>query len=132
MLNRFLGKWTLIPEKCEYGVGEPPKQGTYEIIAEDDQVTFLMDWIDHFGEHKTMSFSEVCDGQLHPYDGPGLVDQIILTLDGENVLSSVAKSGDVLVMNATRELKSDNLMRIVMSGPLPDGSEYQNIAFYEK
>ncbi|MFK7803590.1 MAG: hypothetical protein AB8G95_18285 [Anaerolineae bacterium] len=131
-LEKFLGNWSLIPEKSDYGLGQPPQQGTYEIVADGKKVTFLMDWIDHEGEHKTMSFSEICDGQLHPYEAPGPVDQISLTLVDEANLNSLAKNGDVVVMNATRELLSEKLMKVTMSGPLPDGGDYRNIAFYEK
>lgn len=131
-LDKFIGKWSLIPEKCDYELDQPPQRGTYEIVVDGERVTFLMDWIDSVGEHKTMSFSEICDGQLHPYEAPGPIDQISLTLVDEVSLSSMAKAGDVVVMNATRELLSEKLMKVTMSGPLPDGGDYRNIALYEK
>ena len=132
VLDKFLGKWRLIPERSDYGLGPPPRSGTYEIVKEGDSITFLMDWIDHEGEHKTMSFSEVCDGELHPYEGEGPVDQISLSLEGDSFLNSQAIAGGGVVMDATRELLSDTLMKVIMGGPLPDGSTYRNIAFYEK
>ena len=131
-LEKFLGKWTLVPEKSDYGLGQPPQSGTYEIVQEGERVSFLMDWIDHEGEHKTMSFSEVCDGKLHPYEGEGPVDQISLTLEGDSFLNSQARAGGAVVMDATRELLSETSMKVIMGGPLPDGTAYQNIAFYEK
>ncbi len=131
-IDNFLGKWSLVPEKSDYGLGAPPKQGTYEIVQDGDTLTFLMDWIDQAGKHKSMSYSEICDGKLHPYTDSEMADQISLTLVSESILTSQARKGDMVVMDATRELLDKNLMKVTMSGPLPDGTHYQNIAFYEK
>lgn len=131
-LKKFLGKWTLIPEKCSYQLGQPPQSATYEIIQDGRQLSFLMDWVDHTGAHQQMSFSEICDGDFHPYEGIDTVDEIQLSLlEGPN-LQSLAKKNGKIIMTASRQLISANLLKVTMGGPLPDGDAYTNISFYEK
>lgn len=131
-VEKFLGKWTIDSERSEYQLGDPPKQGTYEIVQEENKLTFLMDWIDQADEHKQMSFSEICDGEFHPYEASEAIDEIKLELLDGPILESLAKKGEMIVMTAQRELLSDSLMKVTMGGPLPDGTAYKNVAFYEK
>ena len=131
-LEPFLGKWKLISERCRYEIGEPPQKGTYEILRDGDRLTFLMDWVDQAGEGKQMSFSEICDGTFHIFEDSPAVDEIKLSLLDAANLQSLAKKDGVIIMTADRELQTNRLLKVTMGGPLPDGTNYSNISFYEK
>lgn len=131
-IDKFLGKWELVSDQSEYDLGTPPTAGTYEIIQDGDQLTFNMAWIDAEGQDHQMAYSEICDGQFHPYANTEIADEICLTLQSDTVLASVAKKNDAVVLSAKRVLESDSDLKVIMSGPLPNGRIYHNIAFYKK
>ncbi|MEM8862715.1 MAG: hypothetical protein AAGD96_30770 [Chloroflexota bacterium] len=131
-IEKYLGKWIMDTSRSNYQLGDPPQKGTYDIIQEDDRLVFLMDWVDQAGDQKQMSFSEICDGEFHPYHNSPAVDEIQLQLMDGPILQSLAKKDGIIIMEAQRELLSEQLMKVTMGGPLPDGSSYQNISFYEK
>ncbi|MCB0032531.1 MAG: hypothetical protein KDE51_00810 [Anaerolineales bacterium] len=130
-IDKFLGLWTL--ESGDYELGQPPQEGTYEIsMLEDNKVNFAMNWTDQAGETHSMSYAEIADGEVHAYENQAIADEISLTLESDTVLNSVARKEGAVVLTAVRELVSDNKMKVVMSGMLPDGRPYHNIAFYKK
>lgn len=132
-IDKFLGKWTLEQDQSNYELGQPPQKGTYEIsLLGDSKVQFGMNWTDQAGQTHSMSYAEVADGQVHAYDKQAIADEICLALESDTVLKSVAWKEGVVVLTAVRELLTDNKMKVVMSGTLPDGRQYSNVAFYKK
>ncbi len=129
-IQRFLGKWSLVSDRSAYDLGEPPQSGTYEILADGRLLTFKMNWVDSQGNERAMDYSEVCDGNFHNYPVKAIADEICLTLRNSDLLESIAKKNDKIVMTATRELVSDHEMKVTMSGQKPDGDSYSNVAWY--
>jgi hypothetical protein len=128
-LESFLGLWELDAGRSHYEWGEPPASGTYEIVADGDLLTFNMDWMDGAGEPHTLSYSERCDGQFHPYPVEAVADELCLRLTA-TALTSEARKGGQTVLSATRELVGDQQMKVSMSGQRPDGEPYANLSWY--
>jgi len=131
-IEPFLGLWKLIPEQSKYESGTPPQSGSYEIIGDGQQLTFKMDWVDSTGQQKQMTFSEICDGQFHPYADNSAVDEICLKLASPTLSESHAKQSGELQFSASRELLSNHSMKIIQSGKKPDGTWFKNISWYKK
>ena len=67
---------------------------TYEILAEDQDLTFKMNWLDSAGATQAMEYSEVCDGFFHEHPVKEIADEIYLTLVWETLLESIARKLD--------------------------------------
>ncbi|MDX1417028.1 MAG: hypothetical protein R3293_22680 [Candidatus Promineifilaceae bacterium] len=130
--DQFLGTWELLPEKSRYDEGFPPVKGTYGISADGDRLTFEMAWTDVTGEAHQMAYSEICDGRFHPYADADIADEICLTLKSDALLESVAKKNGITVLIAQRILRTNTELQVIMSGPLPSGGAYRNVAYYKK
>ena len=131
-IDKFLGKWELVADASEYKLGSPPSSGTYEIIADGDNLTFKIAWSDSEGNDHEMAYSEICDGEFHDYPFIEIADEICLSLKSDNLLESAAKKKGEIVLSAKRELISDSLLKVTMSGPLANSTVYSNVALYKK
>lgn len=132
-IEKFLGLWTLQPEQADYEIGNPPQEGTYEItLLEDNKVNFGMAWVDQAGQSHSQSYAEIADGRLHPHENSAVADEISLTLKSDTLLESVARKDGIDILTAERHLLADDQMKVIMSGPLPQGGRYQNISIYKK
>lgn len=135
MIDKFLGLWRLDATYSEYQLGQPPLSGSYQIDAEDQKLTFTMKWLDAQHQSHEMAYSEVLDGEFHPYLDSPLADQICLKLTRPDLLESIAKKAGQIVLSARREhlvFEGREALKVKMSGPLPDGSSYTNTAYYFK
>lgn len=131
-IDKFLGKWELIPGQAKYELGSPPSSGTYEIIADGDTLIFKMVWTDGEGKAHDMAYSEVCDGKFYDYPHTEIAYEICLGLKSDKLLESSAKKNGEIVLSAKRELISDSDLKVTMSGSLPNGAIYSNKAMYKK
>ena len=131
-IDKFLGKWELVAGQAKYELGPPPSAGTYEIIADGDRLIFKMAWTDGEGNDHEMAYSEVCDGEFHDYPSAEIADEICLSLKSDKLLESSAKKNGEIVLSAKRELVSDSDLKVTMSGSLPNGAVYSNVAMYKK
>jgi len=131
-LSGFLGVWHLIPEKCNYELGEPPLQGSYEIQREGDKLIFIMNWTDHQNKNNHVEFTETCDGLFHELEDKTFADEICLLLRDDGVLASQAKKDGKLTLSATRELVSETELKVSMFGVTPAGGGFRNVSFYIK
>lgn len=131
-IDNFLGKWKMLPEMSVYAAGEPPKSGTYEIVQDGKKLTFIMDWVDAAGEAKHMAYSEICDGQFHPYTDAPIADEICLTLESDHILKSVAKLAGKVKLTAIRETTPQGQLKVTMSAKTPDGTPFGNHSTYQK
>lgn len=91
-----------------------------------------MNWVDQAGQAHTMSYAEIADGRLHPYETPVIADEISLTLESDTCLQSIARKNGAVVLTAVRQLLTNDTMKVVMSGTLPDGRPYSNVSFYKR
>jgi hypothetical protein len=129
----FFGAWKLNREKSVYQLGEPPKIGDYLIEPEGEKLKVTMHWVTVDDKEFNQVYYSIPDGVEYPYtDGPG-VDAVSMTLTAPNTLDSAAiKDGKVI--NFARRILSDDgkTLKITMSGITPQGTEYSNLAIYEK
>lgn len=130
-IDGFLGKWQMLPEESDYAAGVPPKSGTYEILRNGDKLTFIMNWVSDTGKSQHMAYSEICDGQFHPYTDAPIADEICLTLQSDTILHSVARLNGKVALKAIRQLKANQLI-VTMSANLPDGTPFENHSVYKK
>lgn len=131
-IEGFLGKWQMRAKMSSYAVGKPPKSGTYEILQDGYKLTFIMDWVDAAGETQHMTYSEICDGQFHPYADAPIADEICLTLRSDRILESVAKLAGEVKLTAIREITAEGQLKVVMSAKTPDGTAFSNHSIYQK
>lgn len=131
-IDGFLGKWQMQPELSAYEVGEPPQSGTYEIVQDGHKLTFIMDWVDAKDQAQHMAYSEICDGQFHPYTDAPIADEICLILKSDTVLESTARLASEVKLAATRTLVAGNKLKVTMSANLPDGTPFSNHSLYIK
>ncbi|MEM7798824.1 MAG: hypothetical protein AAF633_06530 [Chloroflexota bacterium] len=121
-----------MPKRSDYEAGTPPQSGTYTITQNGDSLTFDMAWVDAKGESHSMSYSEICDGQLHSMADSPVADEISLTPVSKTQLDSIAKKGGHVVLSASRRLVSNNEMQVTQSGRLPDGNLFNNVSYYRR
>lgn len=131
-IDGFLGSWQMLPEKSNYEMGEPPKSGTYEIVQDGHKLTFIMNWVSAANEAQHMAYSEICDGQFHPYTDAPIADEICLTLQSDTILESIAKLSGKVKLSATRELTPNGYLEVKISAKTPDGKPFTNHSTYKK
>lgn len=131
-IDGFLGKWVMLPELSEYSSAEPPKSGSYEIVQEGDKLTFIMDWVSAAGKVQNLAYSEICDGQFHPYTDAPIADEICLTLKSDTILESVAKLKGEVKLSAIRTLIGKTQLKVTMSAKTPDGVPFSHHSVYKK
>lgn len=131
-IEGFLGKWQMQPALSNYELSEPPKSGTYEIVQDGNKLAFIMDWVDAASEAQHMAYSEICDGQFHPYTDAPIADEICLTLKSDTQLESVAKLNGEVQLSAIRTIIDNHQLKVTMSAKTPDGKPFSNHSIYIK
>lgn len=133
MLEGFLGIWTLNPARSKYELGQPPQAGTYILEPDGDGLKVSMKWVDANNNEHSQVYRGIPDGKHYPYTENPAVDAMTMTLiDAKTLDTSALKEGQI-VSYARRVLSDDGAtMTITMSGKTPQGTEYTNLAIYEK
>lgn len=125
--------WELDTAHSAYEIGAPPERGLYQLIQEDEQVAVVMDWTDAAGKDFHMIYHMVPDGQDHAYEGSPAVDAVVTTLVDARTLETISKKEGKTVAVGRRELSDDGMtMKVIQSGKTPDGTAFDNVAFYHK
>lgn len=115
-LTPFLATWTLLPERCVYGARPLPREGSYRLWLEGEDIHAEMRWVDAAGVARSGRFSMTPDGQPHPLaDGSALVCR----LEDGALLSEVLRDG-IVVHGAARTLSEDGATMTVLQR-FPDG-----------
>lgn len=129
----FFGVWTLNREQSQYQLGQPPLHGLYTIEPDGDALKVTMAWTAADGQSHEQVYYGVPDGKNYPYTDNPAVDTIVMTLVDAHTLDTAALKDGKAISYARRLLSEDGqTMTVTMSGVLPQGGEYTNIAIYEK
>ncbi|MCP4447184.1 MAG: hypothetical protein GY811_17820 [Myxococcales bacterium] len=129
----FLGIWTLIPESCDYEQGEPPKEATYRIAVEGEELVFVMYWVDSDGSSQQVEFSGPPNGKPIPLDAGELADSLVVRAVSARELTTSAYSKGEELMVAQRQLdETGTAMRITQIVRFPNGSSECNVGVYRK
>lgn len=130
-INNFLGSWQLLADRSDYEIGAPPLEGTYTFESEDGrQLDITIDWIDARGQHQSVDYHAIPDGQKRPYEIPMAADEVMFEFTDENTLNSSAFREGRLTNFATRNIGEDGIMKVVQKGYV-DGQEFVNVQYYE-
>ena len=123
-MNVF-GKWELIPELCQYQVGNIPDQATYEIVKRGEDIVFTVEWSAD-GQDLGVTFSAPADGSIEPSDNDMPAHRIIPIND--NQLDGEALVEDHRVAYASRKVSADGqLLSVLQVNGV--GSEHEHRIF---
>lgn len=108
LLEPFLGKWELIPEKCNYYIGIPPSTGFYTVSLEGEStLNILMKWTDASGESFQYYYSSEVDGKMYSYENPEIADFLKTELTSPITLESFSYKNGIVTTAGIRTLKND-------------------------
>jgi Protein of unknown function (DUF2452) len=130
----FLYSWQLIPEKCDYQQGVPPKSSIYKMESNDgdDFMTISMSWLTHDNQSFKTAYQLVPDGELHPFEHEEVASTIRGEFIGSHTFKITATKEDKLVWDVTKEIQSNGYMKLTQKGIGDEGKEYTNIQYYHK
>jgi hypothetical protein len=130
----FLYSWQLIPEKCTYEQGVPPKSSIYKIekTADEQAIVISMNWLTHDNQSYRTAYQFVPDGTIHPFEHPEVADTIQGDFSGSHTFTIVAMKNDTLVWDIHQEIQPNGYMKLVQKGINEDGNTYTNIQYYHK
>jgi hypothetical protein len=129
----FLGAWKLNPAKSRYELGQPPQTGNYILEPEGDKLKVTMQWRTEDGKEFNQVHHGIPDGKEYTYTENPAVDAMSMTLVDAKTLDTAALKDGQIISFARRILSDDgNIMTITMSGKTPQGTDYTNLAIYEK
>ena len=131
--NRFLGKWTLLPEKSVYAQGLPPQHASYEISGGENELLHIhIHWKDTLGKEAEVQYSIYADGQKRVYENPEIADEVMAEFESEQVLNSYTYKAGKTIAFASRILEATGELKIIQRFFPPDGESFENIQYYQK
>ena len=123
-MNIF-GKWELIPELCQYQVGNVPDKATYDIAKYGEDIVFTVTWSTD-GQDQSVTFSAPADGSIEPSDNE-MPDHRIIPVN-DNQLDGEALVEDHRVAYASRRVSDDGqLLSVLQINGI--GSEHEHRVF---
>jgi predicted transcriptional regulator len=130
----FLYAWQLIPEKCDYQYGAPPKSSIYKMEGSDNSpyLTVSLSWLTHDNQSFQTAYRLIPDGQAHPFDHPEVAADIQGEFIGSHTFKVRASTAGKLVWEVTKEIQPNGYMKLTQEGLAEDGSPYTNVQFYHK
>lgn len=130
----FLSSWQLVPEKCDYQFGVPPKSSIYKMEepADDGHITISMSWLTHDNQSFKTAYSVIPDGEEHPFEHQEVATTIRAELTGSNTFRVHAEKDGVLVWDILKEIQPNGYLKLTQVGLNDEGLEYRNIQFYHK
>lgn len=137
MLNKFIGKWRLIPSKSIYPLGNPPLSCLYSMKYNNEnnlnetRIKWEMKYETFDNKIGEVNYEMNINGIYEPFSSP-MVDEIMSELSiQENLpsLDSYSKKDGVIVQISHRILLSDQELKIIQTFPQ---NNLSNIQFYEK
>ena len=126
----FLGVWDLDPATLDYQHGRPGRRAVYTVEAIPGGLQFSLDAEDADGKAMKFTYGGAIDGRDKPLPEIGAV--LVLTKKNDRIIESLLKREGVVVDCWTRELVSENTMRIIQWGRRLDGSPFQNVSIYRR
>lgn len=131
----FLYSWQLIPEKCDYEHGVPPKSSIYKMEAADAEDTMLISltWLTHDNQSFKTAYSLVPNGEQHIFEHTEVAQFIKGEFKGSHTLHITATTaeGD-LVWDVVKEIQPNGYMKLVQTSVDEQGNAYVNTQYYHK
>jgi Protein of unknown function (DUF2452) len=130
----FLASWQLVPEKCDYQLGVPPKSSICKMESSDgeDIVTLSLSWLTHDNQSYKTAYTFIPDGKPYKFEHEEVATTIVATLTGSYNLKILTTKNDELVWDITNEILPNGYMKITQIGINEAGEQYVNIQFYHK
>lgn len=130
----FLYSWQLIPEKCDYQHGAPPKSSIYKMEGNDDNeyITISLSWLTHDNQSFKTSYRFIADGAVHAFEHQEVATEIKGEFIGSHTLKITATKDGALVWDITKEIQPNGYLKLTQIGLAEDGSQYTNVQFYHK
>ena len=138
MLNKFLGKWRLLPARSIYPLGNPPLSCTYIMKYDDNsnsQTKIKWEMIFETFDHKVneVKYEMEVNGLYSSLIGYPMVDEVMSELSTQEdrpSLDSYSKKDGKIIQISHRILLSDQELKIIQT--FPQNNNLSNIQFYEK
>ena len=111
--DKFVGKWKLIPELCQYEDCQFQQRGAYEISLNGKSANFSIDWTDAKGEAHKMSYGGPVDGTVSPLNG-GKIEVSFTRVDKFRLDSSTYLDG-AETSYAHRKASDDGNLMVVLT-----------------
>ncbi len=129
----FLYSWQLIPEKCDYQKGVPPKSSIYKMESREgsDTITISLSWLTHDNQSFKTAYQFIPDGLEHPFEHTEVADTIQGEFIGSHILKIVAMRAGMLVWEVTKEIQPNGYMKLTQTG-VEEGAGYTNVQYYHK
>ena len=129
--DKFLGKWTLIPELCQYQDGSPPTSGHYEIDLQNGEAQFDIAWKDENGKDHLVHYGGPVDGSVNPLNGGKI--EVSFTRVDRHRLDSSTYCGGFEASHVHRKASEDGKLMIVVTTHNHDSdSATRNFQVYRK
>jgi hypothetical protein len=130
----FLYSWQLVPEKCDYQQGVPPKSSIYKMENNngDECMTISLSWLTHDNQSFKTAYQLIPDGEVHPFEHAEVASSIKGEFIGSHTFKIKAIKEDKLVWEVTKEIQSNGYMKLTQVGIDEEGKEYTNIQYYHK
>ncbi len=130
----FLYSWQLIPEKCDYQQGVPPRSSIYKMEKTADELAIMISltWLTHDNQSYKTAYQFVPDGQEHPFEHAEVADTIRGDFSGSHSFEVVAMKAGKLVWDILKEIQPNGYMKLTQQGLNEAGEPYTNIQYYHK
>ena len=130
----FLGSWQLLPETCEYEQGLAPKSGTYRIILDKGELSFLIAKSDLQNKKTEFELKGKADGEKRPFAVKDVIDTLSIELRNANKeIWIIGFWGEKEQMVSQLQLdKSGQALRVTQVVFFTDGTKMTNSAVYSK
>ncbi len=130
----FLYSWQLIPEKCDYQMGVPPKSSIYKMEKTEDgqAIVISMSWLTHDNQSFKTAYQFVPDGEEHAFEHTEVAETIKGDFSGSHTFHIVAMKEGKLVWDTLKEIQPNGYMKLTQQGFNEEGNPYTNIQYYHK
>jgi Protein of unknown function (DUF2452) len=130
----FIAAWQMIPEKCNYESGTPPRSGIFKLENNNvaNNLTVSFSWVNFDNISYKTGYNIIADGAHHPFNHPEVADTIVATATGSHTLQIATYKNKQQQWAMLLEIQNNGYLKITHYGFDEQGNAFTNIQFYHK
>jgi Protein of unknown function (DUF2452) len=129
----FLGSWQLVPEKCQYSHGVPPKNMILKIEEAGELIQLDWNWYTYDNEMQHTSYKiNGAEAQKISFHHTEVAETIETKFIGSYQMNVTANNGDEVVFENHYEINNKGLLLVKQFGKAANNEELKKLDVYHK
>jgi Protein of unknown function (DUF2452) len=128
----FLGSWQLIPERCKYNIGIPPKSLILRLEERDGLIQLDMNWFTHDDQTLRTNYGFKNNGQPYPFEHSEVADTIEVEFLGSHEMKLIASKDEEIVFETFMMINNKGLLESTQKGKNEKGEDLEKFEIFHR